>query len=298
MSEVKTRILVLGASGMLGSTIFQDFSRDPTFETFGTIRDDTLINNFAIELRGSLITNVSAVEESGILTAMSIAKPDVVINCIGIIKQLPDAKHHFENIAINAMLPHRLAKYCTATSARLIHFSTDCVFSGFQGRYKEYDTPDANDLYGRTKFLGEVSYENTITLRTSIIGHEINRAKSLVDWFLNQSEEVKGFNRAVFSGLPTIVVSHTIKNFVIPNTYLKGLYHLSGDPINKYDLLNLIAQVYQKDIKIIADDKLVIDRSLNSDRFRLATGFKPKPWSDLISEMHNEYLRTHKKRDF
>lgn len=298
MSKIKTRVLVLGASGMLGSTLFNSFARDPKFETFATVRDVGVVNNFAFDLHDSLITNISADAESGILTAFLIAKPDVVINCIGIIKQLPNAKDYLESLAINAMLPHRLAKYCAAAGARLIHFSTDCVFSGIQGLYKESDVPDANDLYGRTKFLGEVSYENTITLRTSIIGHEINRAKSLIDWFLNQSNEVKGFSKAVFSGLPTIEVSHIIKNYVIPNNSLNGLYHLSVDPINKYDLLNLIAQFYEKDIKIIPDDKLVIDRSLNSDRFRLATGFKPKTWPYLINEMHNEYLLTRKKRDY
>ena len=293
MHTTKTRVLVLGTSGMLGSTLFRAFCRDPLFQTFGSIRGAISKRYFAPELHGALISNVHLDGESGLLTAFAVARPDVVINCIGIIKQLPSANDHLESLAINATLPHRLAKYCDATGARLVHFSTDCVFSGKQGHYREEDFPDAYDLYGRTKYLGEVSYENSITLRTSIIGHELNRSKSLVDWFLSQSGEVKGFAKAVFSGLPTIEVARVVKEYVVPNPNLNGLYHLSVDPINKFDLLNLVAKVYEKNIQIIPDDKLVIDRSLNSDRFRTATGFKPKPWPDLIKNMYKEYLSTH-----
>ena len=293
MHKSKTRVLVLGASGMLGSTLFRAFSRSPYFLTFGSIREASAKRYFVPELHDALIPNVYLDGESGLLTAFTMAKPDVVINCIGIIKQLPNANDHLDSLAINAMLPHRLAKYSDATGARLVHFSTDCVFSGKQGLYKEDDFPDAYDLYGRTKFLGEVAYENSITLRTSIIGHELNRSKSLVDWFLSQSGEVKGFTKAVFSGLPTIEVARVVMEYVIPNPNLNGLYHLSVDPINKFDLLNLVASTYGKDIKIIPDDKLSIDRSLNSDRFRAVTGFKPRPWLDLIKDMHEEYLLTH-----
>ena len=293
MHNFRKRVLVLGASGMLGSTLFRAFSRDPELQTFGSIREASAKRHFAPELHDALIPNVHLDGESGLLTAFALAKPDVVVNCIGIIKQLPNANDHLESLAINATLPHRLAKYCDATGARLVHFSTDCVFSGKQGNYREEDFPDAYDLYGRSKFLGEVSYENSVTLRTSIIGHELDRSKSLVDWFLSQSGEVKGFTKAIFSGLPTIEVARVVKEYVIPNPNLSGLFHLSVDPINKYDLLNLVASTYGKTVQITADDKLVIDRSLNSDRFRTVTGFMPKPWPELIDDMHKEYVLTH-----
>lgn len=292
MHNSRTRLLVLGASGMLGSTLFRAFSRDPELLTFGSLREASAKRHFAPELHDALIPDVHLNGESGLLTAFAEAKPDVVINCIGIIKQLPNANDHLESLAINASLPHRLAKYCVATGARLVHFSTDCVFSGKRGNYSEEDFPDAYDLYGRTKFLGEVSYENSVTLRTSIIGHELDRSKSLVDWFLSQSGEVKGFTKAVFSGLPTIEVARVVKEYVIPHPNLSGLFHLSVDPINKNDLLNLVASTYGKSINITPDDNLVIDRSLNSDRFRTATGFKPKHWPELIKDMHQEYLLT------
>lgn len=275
---------------MLGSTLFRNFFADSCLETFGTTRDANGCQHFASHLRGGLIPNVHLEGEAGILTAFAHAQPDVVINCVGIIKQVPNAKDYLESLAINASLPHRLAKYCSMVDARLIHFSTDCVFSGKQGKYREDDFPDANDLYGRTKLLGEVDYENTVTLRTSIIGHELSSAKSLVNWFLSQSGEVKGFRRAVFSGLPTIEVARVLREVVIPNRDLRGLYHLSVDPINKNDLLRLVRQTYSKDISIIPDDTVVVDRSLNSDRLRVATGFTPKPWPELIRTMHDDYL--------
>jgi len=293
MTKRKTRVLVLGATGMLGSTLFRAFSADQKLDTFGTLRDASGARYFTPELHDALIPNVHLEGETGLLTAFSIAQPDIVINCIGIIKQLPNSNDHLESLAINASLPHRLAKYCSVAGARLVHFSTDCVFSGKHGEYKEDDFPDAYDLYGRSKFLGEVDYENTLTLRTSIIGHELSSNKSLIDWFLGQSGAIKGFKRAIFSGLPTIEVARVIRELVIPDSDLQGLYHLSVDPISKYDLLNLVAEVYQKDIKIIADEELVIDRSLNSGCFRERTGFLPKPWRELVKDMydyHCEFL--------
>lgn len=286
----KLRVLVFGATGMLGSTVFRALSANQSFEVFGTARDASAAKYFGSQLRHNLIANVHLEGEMGMLNAFSVARPDIVVNCVGIIKQVANANDHLECLAINSSLPHRLAKYSSMAGARLIHFSTDCVFSGKAGQYGENDFPDANDLYGRTKYLGEVDYENAVTLRTSIIGHELNSARSLVDWFLSQSGKVKGYRKAVFSGLPTIEIAKVITDHVIPNPQLRGLYHLSVDPISKYDLLSLVAKAYGKEIEIIPDDEIVIDRSLNSDRFRKATGFKPKPWPELIQLMCDDYV--------
>ncbi len=288
----KHRILILGASGMLGSTLFRAFSADENMVTFGTLRDSRKAKNFRPVLQASLISGVDMDSETSLLTAFSTAEPDVVINCVGIIKQQPNANDHLDALATNAVLPHRLAKYCSALGARLIHFSTDCIFSGKAGNYDEDDTPDAQDLYGRTKFLGEVGYGNAVTLRTSIIGHELGSTRSLVDWFLSQTSEIKGFRKAIFSGIPTVEVARVVKDLIIPNPEIAGLYHLSVDPINKLDLLQLIADIYKKNITITPDDTLVIDRTLASEPFRKATGFAPKPWVELIRNMHEDYLQT------
>lgn len=285
----KTKILVFGVSGMLGSTIFRSLSDDTNLAVFGTVRGSRAPQQLIPELRNKVIPNIHMESEVSLLNTFSHVKPDIVINCVGIIKQLPNANDHLESLAINSTLPHRLAKYCTMMDARLVHFSTDCVFSGKKGKYKETDTPDAYDVYGRTKLLGEVEYSNAITLRTSIIGHELASSKSLVDWFLSQSGSVKGFAKAIFSGLPTIEVARIVRDLVIPKPDLCGLYHLSVQPINKCDLLKLVAKVYRKDIDILSDRALIIDRSLNSDRFRSATGYVPKPWPELIQAMYDDY---------
>jgi dTDP-4-dehydrorhamnose reductase len=288
--QSKLRVLVLGTTGMLGSMIFRTLSADNRVETFGTLRAADGVRRFAHHLHKALIPNIQVENESGVLAAFAHAKPHVVINCIGIIKHLPAAYNHLESLAINSILPHRLAKYCGLLGARLIHFSTDCVFTGKSGQYLETDPCDATDLYGRTKLLGEVDYEHALTLRTSIIGHELTTNNSLIDWFLSQTDEVRGFRKAIFSGMPTFEIARVVRDMVIPDTSLRGLYHLSVDPIDKNELLKLVAETYSKDIVITPDDEFVIDRSLNSDRFRTATGFVPKPWAELIRDMHADYL--------
>lgn len=280
---------------MLGSTLYRVLSVDPSLCVFGTVRDNQAAQRLKPESCDTIISHIHLEGEKGILTAFAHSKPDIVVNCIGIIKQLPTAHDHLESLAINSSLPHRLAKYCSLVGARLVHFSTDCVFSGKKGQYRETDIPDAYDIYGRTKLLGEVDYPHAITLRTSIIGHELATANSLVDWFLRQSGSVKGFSRAVFSGLPTVEIARIVRGLIVHHPDLRGLYHLSVQPINKHDLLNLISQVYEKAIDIVPDNNLVIDRSLNSDRFSAATGFEAKPWPELITDMHNYYKSFHAK---
>jgi dTDP-4-dehydrorhamnose reductase len=185
------------------------------------------------------------------------------------------------------LLPHRLARHCALAGARLVHISTDCVFSGARGGYLESDPSDAMDLYGRSKYLGEVDYPHAITLRTSIIGHELGTAHGLVGWFLSQRSSVKGYRRAVFSGLPTVELAKLIRDHVIPRTELRGLYHVSAAPIDKYSLLGLISDTYDFRIEIVPDDQVVIDRSLNSSRFRAASGWNPAEWPALIQAMRD-----------
>lgn len=281
------KILVLGASGMLGNAVFRLFSECAGYEAFGTIRSDRSKKLFSESLRTKLLSGIDVENIDSLMQVMSDIKPDVVINCIGLVKQLSEADDPLLAIPINSLLPHRLARLCAVAGARFIHMSTDCVFSGSKGMYLDSDYSDAKDLYGRSKFLGEVDYPNAITLRTSIIGHELDGARSLVGWFLAQSGPVKGFRKAIFSGLPTVEIARVIRDYVIPHPELHGLYHVSADPINKLDLLELVAKTYGKSIDIQPDEILVIDRSLDSTRFRQATGFQPKSWPELVQAMHN-----------
>ena len=279
------KVLVLGASGMLGNAAFRVFAESEGFDVIGTVRGERSRRLFPESLRSALISGVDVENIDSLTRVLGETRPDVVINCIGLVKQLTEADDPLAAIPINSLLPHRLARLCAVAGARFVHMSTDCVFSGSKGMYTEEDFSDASDLYGRSKFLGEVDYPNAITLRTSIIGHELEGSRSLVGWFLAQGASVRGFKRAVFSGLPTVEIARLIRDHVFPNPHLHGLYHVSADPINKYDLLRLVADAYGKTIDIEADESFVIDRSLDSSRFRSITGFQPKPWAELVKSM-------------
>jgi dTDP-4-dehydrorhamnose reductase len=280
------KVLVLGASGMLGNAMFRVLSRDSSLSVFGTVRSGAVRSRFDPENQKRIVAGVDVENQDSLARVLSEIRPDVIVNCIGLIKQLAEANDPLVALPINAMLPHRLARLCALGGVRLVHVSTDCVFSGLKGNYLESDPSDAKDLYGKSKYLGEVDYPHAITLRTSIIGHELSSANGLVSWFLSQQGEVKGYTRAVFSGLPTVELAHVVRDVVLPSSELSGLYHVASAPIAKYDLLKLIAKIYEKSIGIVPDEKLVIDRSLNADRFRDATGYVAPPWHVLVERMH------------
>jgi dTDP-4-dehydrorhamnose reductase len=217
--------------------------------------------------------------------------PDVVINCLSVPKgELRE--DNFRKIASGlSVLPQRLSLTCARAGARLIHFSTDCVFAGTRGGYSEDESPDATDAYGVAKYLGEVRDSHAISIRTSMIGHELHSAHGLLEWFLAQETKCTCFTRAIFSGLPTVELARIIRDVVLPRPDLSGVYHVASRPISKFDLLKLIAQVYDKAIELVPDDRVVIDRSLKADRFRAATGYQPPDWPDLIKTMHADHLR-------
>ncbi|MBE0472527.1 MAG: SDR family oxidoreductase [Methyloprofundus sp.] len=281
------KVLVLGVTGMLGSAVFKTLSK--YHDVYGMARSNAAKLNSSDALQQKMILGVDVLDHDALVDLLAKVRPDVVVNCVGLIKQLPNAKDPLVALPLNAMFPHRLARLCGLQGLRLVHISTDCVFSGEKGMYKESDESDAKDLYGKSKYIGELhDYSHCVTLRTSIIGHELNSNASLVDWFLSQEGQVKGFTKAVFSGLPTVELARVINEFVLPNPGLSGLYHVSAEPIDKCTLLNLVKDVYAKDIKIVADDGVVIDRSLDSARFRVATGYLPKSWPDLIQFMYDK----------
>ena len=235
------------------------------------------------------IDNIDALDFSTIEKAIEEIKPDVVLNCIGIIKQLSDSKNYLKSIEINALLPHKLAKICEKSGIRLIHVSTDCVFSGEKGNYLESDPPDARDLYGKTKFLGEVSYGSALTIRTSIIGPELASKHGLLEWFLSQKEgRIKGYRQAFFNGFTTRALCDIILDIITRHKSLKGLYHISSEPIDKFSLLSMVTEIYGLNVEIEPDEEFVCDRRLNSKRFRESTGFKPDSWRKMITQIYKD----------
>lgn len=282
------RILILGGEGMLGHKVCQVLSGH--FETFATFRSFnglwTRYPMYANVGRSHTIGGVDAMDFDTVVRAFAQVKPDALINCIGIVKQLKEAKDPLISINLNSLFPHRLAELCAATGMRMLHMSTDCVFSGRKGNYTEDDIPDAEDLYGRTKLLGEVNREGCLTIRTSIFGRDFAKQSALLEWFLsNRGGRVRGYVNAIYTGFPTQVLARIMGDLIADYPHLSGLYHVSSEPINKYNLLVRIRDAMGLDIEIEPYEDFYCDRSLDSSRFRAETGYPIPDWDEMIAEL-------------
>lgn len=279
------KVLVLGGSGMLGHKVWQTCAAQ--FDSYATVHGAIrAYENLGIFDTGRLIGDVRAEDASSLERAMSEVHPDVVVNCVGVVKQHPLGSDPLTSITANSLFPHRAAQLAREVGARFIHVSTDCVFSGSKGNYSEDDLPDASDLYGLSKLLGEAGGENCLTLRTSMIGRELRSSRGLLEWFLTCSGgSVRGFSRAIFSGLTTQTLSEVIARLIDEHPNLSGLWHVAADPISKFDLLKLVKQTYGLAIDIERDESFVCDRSLNGERFRAATGIQIPGWTEMIERL-------------
>ena len=266
---------------MLGHKLYQVLR--PSFDVVGTIRSGyKIISRYSFMEPTILVPRFDAMEPKAPRQVIDSTRPDVVVNCIGVINKLVDKVGIEATTRLNAELPHELYRICQPKGIRLIHISTDCVFSGKKGNYTEDDPSDAEDVYGKTKFLGEVKGEGAITLRTSIIGRELNSSNGLLEWFISQKGgTVNGWANAIFSGFTTLHLSRVIAN----HPDLSGLYNVSTEPISKYTLLSLINQALELNIVLNAAPEPREDRSLDSTKFRKAAGFTPLPWNNMIKEM-------------
>lgn len=288
---MKPTILVLGASGLLGNAVFRVLSGNPAWNVLGTIRKASVKERFPFSQGEKLMLHADATCADRLDALITSSNPSVVVNCVGLTKHVPSGSDPLSAYTMNALLPHRLAALCANADARLVHISTDCVFSGLHGMYSESDKTDAVEVYGQSKAAGEVTYRNTITLRTSYIGHELESARGFLAWFLQQESACKGFRKAFFSGVPTVTLAHIIRDVVIPNPNLTGLFHVASCRISKFDLLTLVAQVYKKKITIQPDDSVIVDRSLDATKFLKATGYQAPDWPALVHQMHEDFVQ-------
>jgi dTDP-4-dehydrorhamnose reductase len=282
------RVLILGGGGMLGHKLWQAYRQ--RFDTWVTVRAGyRQYARYNLFDPARLLEGIDAANFDSIVRAVAEVKPQAVVNCIGIIKQLREAKAPLVSLSINSLLPHRLANLCRAASARLIHISTDCVFSGRKGNYTEDDVSDAEDLYGRTKFLGEVDAPGCLTVRTSIIGRELGTSSGLLDWFFgNRGGKVRGYTRGIYSGFTTLALARILADLLEQQPALSGVYQVSSAPISKFALLSLVNEIFGLEICIEPESEFFCDRSLDSSRFRTATGFRPPDWPAMIREMHSD----------
>ncbi len=278
------RILIFGGAGMLGHRLWMNLNQ--VHETWVTVHGEASeLSDLPVFSPRYILPYVDALRFDQVVRAVNSVRPDWVINCIGLIKQKAQALDSLASISLNALFPHQLSQVCQMVEARMIHLSTDCVFSGKKGQYVEQDNSDAEDLYGRTKFLGEVASPHAITVRTSMIGRELRTKYGLVEWFLAQKGAIKGYRKSIFSGFTTDELSHILLHYVLPRPELSGIYHVSSEPISKYDLLMLVKESFGLPIDILPEEEPMVDRSLDSTRFRRATGYRPPTWRAMIDKL-------------
>lgn len=294
----KKRTLILGGNGMLGHKLWQ-LSLN-TLETYVTLRRPLQTYRYAKLFDPTrVISGVDATNFNTVIHAVKQIKPSVVVNCLGIVKQRDIAKNPLTSIHINSLFPHQLKEICNSVGARLIHMSTDCIFSGKKGNYREEDPADAEDLYGKTKYLGEVDGDDCLTIRTSIIGRELETHLGLVEWLLSQNgKTVLGYTRAIYSGFTTPVLSQIILTLIQDFPKLSGVYHVSTDPINKYDLLKILIKAFRLNIEVQNFNNFFCDRSLNGSRFNNAVPINFPSFEQMVSELvkdgetYKEYYET------
>lgn len=282
------RILILGGDGMLGHQLLESYQQrhDVRVTLRRDLSDYAQFGLFNVE---NSYTGIDIRNNDRLVEVFSDFHPEAVVNAIGIVKQRTEAADAIPSLEINSLLPHRLAVLCKATGARLVQLSTDCVFSGKKGNYSETDDSDAQDLYGKTKYLGELHEDHCITLRTSIIGLELSRRKSLIEWFLAQKGVIKGYKRAFYSGFTTIEMARIIENLLLHHPQLSGLWHVASQAISKYDLLTMFSNMLGRDdIQIELDDSFICDRSLDGSRFNNAVSYTPPGWDELLTELSEQ----------
>jgi dTDP-4-dehydrorhamnose reductase len=284
LEGAEMRVMVLGATGTLGHRLCLDWGE--RFECWGTVRRPVEEPVAKLLASTRLIAGVTADEPSTLQSAFERARPDVAVNCVGAVKQAETGQRPVPAIRTNSLFPHQLAEICHQSSVRMVHISTDCVFSGERGHYSESDLPDATDLYGRSKLLGEVSGQGLLTLRTSLIGRELQSSLGLLEWLIsNRGGSVRGFSRAVFSGLTTIALAAEIGAVLEQHPELEGVWHLASEPIDKFELLTMLDRELQLGIEIVRDDGVIVDRSLDSTRLRRATGRQPRRWDEMVEKL-------------
>jgi dTDP-4-dehydrorhamnose reductase len=268
-------VLITGAHGMLGHQLVAAFAGgQPVIAATRRPAPEMSVPCIVADLRApdSLFSQIEA------------TRPELVVNAAGVVKQRNyEAAELWE---VNARFPHRLAEVCRRSGARLIHLSTDCVFSGREGGYTETDEPDPVDDYGRSKREGEPKGENLMVIRTSMIGLERSHGVGLVEWFLDQRGIVRGFSQAIFSGLTTKALSRLIRDHCAKDGFRSGIWHVGAEPISKFDLLTRLNRALgRSEPAIVADASVRCDRSLDFSRYASETGYRPPGWTQMIDEL-------------
>jgi dTDP-4-dehydrorhamnose reductase len=280
----RMKILVIGGDGMLGHELLAGLSA--SHEVAVTLRRDlSAYLDYGVFSSSNAFPGVDVRNADRVLEAVAEYRPQVIVNAAGIVKQRADANRSIPSIEVNSLFPHRLAVIARSAGARLVHISTDCIFSGDRGGYRETDVPDPVDLYGRSKLLGEVDEDGCITLRTSMIGLELANRLSLVEWALAQPGSLTGYRKVLYSGLTTMELSRVINEVVVRHPDLHGIWHVASEPISKYDLLEGLFRRIGRDGDVRAEDGVVSNRTMSGEAFEKATGYAVMSWDDMLDEL-------------
>lgn len=283
------RIIILGGTGMLGHMLWQHFSLCMP-DTYTTIRHNrNRYEKYGFFKSKNVIDSLDVNDFKELTGVLKCVRPDIILNCIGVTKRRKEANVAIQSITINALFPHKLAAWGYENSAKVINFSTDCVFDGDQGNYDEESLPNATDLYGKTKALGEIQGTNALTLRSSFIGTELDAGTELLEWFLSQTGTVKGYKNAIYSGFTTLELSRIVENILINYPTAHGIYNISSDAISKYDLLMLIREKMCLNVDVVPDENFCCKRNLDSTKFRNEFDYKPPTWEAMIEELSNTF---------
>ena len=282
------KILILGGDGMIGHKMAQVLSNF-NHEITVSIREQRELTKqcFSSQVKVFLIDFL----KENVVTFLNRVKPDVIINAIGITIRRGVNEHVSDAIYINSYFPHQLANWAGIHNKRLIHFSTDCVFSGFEGSYSEDATPNASDYYGKTKGLGEVLSKNALTLRSSMIGPELFNKTELFEWVINSKEkEINGFSRVIYSGVTTVYMARLVVDLIENHKDFNGIYNMASNPISKFELLSLINDNFDLGLVINKDQNIISNKTLDASKIENELGIKSPSWNELIIDLKKDYI--------
>lgn len=290
------RILVFGSGGMIGHKLTQVFAQRA--EVWATVRSaPQVVSHFTGVPTSRLINSLDATDPGQVAESLDRARPDVVVNAVGLIKQSPQISDGLLTQRLNVELPHQLSRECVKRGVRLVHFSTDCVFSGRTGNYSEVDTPDADDAYGRSKAKGEVLGPGALVIRTSTVGREITGFHGLLEWFLSHPPgAVPGYSRAIWSGFPSVTLANLVLDILESQPDLTGLYNLASLPVNKFQLLSWLSEAFGGAWQVQQLPEPELDRSLDGSRLVAATGIAIPSWPQMIDDLLHDSMRHDKLR--
>ena len=280
------KIFITGIDGMIGHKIAQSLSKEHTI--IGSSRKNIKSEDLGIN-DCELITHDFLKDD--ILEILDKINPEIIVNCAGITIRRGINDNYDNTILLNSNLPHIIDDWTERNQSKLIHFSSDCVFSGKKGNYLDESIPDATDLYGLSKSRGEVKSKNTLTIRCSIIGREIFNHTELFEWIYSmRGKQIKGYNNVLYSGVTSIWMGRVLKKILKYHTELSGIYNISSEPITKYSLLNLINEHFKLGIEISRDNKIKSNKVLISKKFTEITDINPPNWDDLMTELKEDCI--------